>query len=84
MPKLSCFCVTCVDENLELEYDNKEHVPNWTLTRLKPKTNSKMKQMMYDLDEEFKARIGGEWIVNNLALGDKILVLVTLLTHSGL
>jgi hypothetical protein len=63
-----------VDENLELECDNKEHVPNWTLTRLKPKNNSEMKQMMYDLDEEIKARTGGEWIANNLALGDKITV----------
>lgn len=74
VPKLSCFGVAYVDENLELEYDNKEHVPGWTQTRLKPKTIFKMKQMMYDLHEEFKARIGGEWIANNLALGDKIVV----------
>ncbi len=30
--------------------------------------------MMYDLDEEIKVGIGGEWIANNLALGDTIAI----------
>jgi hypothetical protein len=72
--QLSCFCVASVDENLELECDNKEHVPDWTLIRLKPKNNSKMKQMMYGTNEEIKVGIGGEWIVDNLVLGDNITV----------
>ncbi len=29
---------------------------------------------MYDLDEEIKVGIGGEWIANNLALGDTIAI----------
>jgi hypothetical protein len=48
-----------MDENLELECDIKEHVPDWTLTRLKPKNNSKMKQMMYDTNEEIKFGLVG-------------------------
>jgi hypothetical protein len=64
-----------VDENLELECDNKEHVPNWTLTRLKPKNNSERRQMMYDPDEEIEVRTSGEWIADNLALGDNIATL---------
>ncbi len=76
-----------MDGSPELGCENKKHVLKWTLTRLKPKNSSEARQMMYDFDEEIEARIGGEWIVENLVLGDNVPILSDhqgqLLIHFG-
>lgn len=71
--QLPCFCVACIDGDLGVECDNK-HVSKWTLTRLKPKNSSKVRQMMSNSNEEIEIGISEEWIVDNLRLGDNTVV----------
>jgi Rps23 Pro-64 3,4-dihydroxylase Tpa1-like proline 4-hydroxylase len=41
---------------------------------LKPRNKSKVRQMMYNFNEEIEARTGGEWIANNLLPSDNVIV----------
>ncbi len=72
--QLACFYVNNIDGNPENDYVNKEHVFEWTLTQLRPKSSLKVREMMYDSNEEIEVSIGGEWIVENLCLNDNVLV----------
>lgn len=72
--QLFCLCMHCIDCNLESLCAHRDHVLEWTLTRLKPKNPLKVSEMIYESDKEIKASIGGEWIADNLHLGDNITV----------
>ncbi len=64
----SYFCMSYFQGVPITECVNKKHVHELTLTYLRPKNILKVHKMMYDLDEEFKVGIGGEWIIDNLSL----------------
>jgi hypothetical protein len=67
--------MACVDYSPKFICVHKDHVPEWTLMKLKPKNPLQVREMMYDSDEEIEVGTRGEWIVNNLHLGDNIVVL---------
>jgi hypothetical protein len=54
---MSYFCVSCIDGSLESERVNKDHVHEWTLTRLRPKNSLEVQEIMYDLNEEIEASL---------------------------
>jgi hypothetical protein len=63
-----------LDGSPKLGCENKEHVSNWTLTRLKPKNTLEVRQMMYDSNEEFEVGTSGEWFVKYLVPGDNVAI----------
>ncbi len=54
--ELISFCVHCVDRNVELLCEALNHVPEWSLKRLKPLNTTDVRSMMYDFKEEFEVR----------------------------
>jgi hypothetical protein len=72
--QLSYFCVYYINGRVKGGCVNKEHDLEWTLIRLRPKNNLKVRGMMYDLDEEIEVGTKGEWIAKNLFLSDNVVV----------
>jgi hypothetical protein len=59
--QLFYFYVNCIDGSPKSDCVNREHVLEWTLTRLRPKNRLEVWEMMYDSNEEIEAGIGSEW-----------------------
>ncbi len=72
---LSCFCGHYMGlNNSHGLCSNVDHVPKWTLTKLHVFNNTKVRDEMHDSDEEVEAKIGGEWIAENLLPSHNIVV----------
>jgi hypothetical protein len=68
-------CVSLIiDHGPKIHCVHHEHVPYWTLTKLKPQNTYEVREMMYDSDEEIEAGTKGEWIAKNLYPSDNIVV----------
>jgi hypothetical protein len=63
-----------IDHGPKIHCVHHEHVPYWTLTRLKLQNTYEVREMMYDSDEEIEAGTRGEWIAKNLCPCDNIVV----------
>jgi hypothetical protein len=68
-------CVGCINHNLDYRCVYHEHVLDRTLTELKSRNAIEVREMMCNSDEEIEASTCGEWIVDNLYLGDNIIIL---------
>jgi hypothetical protein len=72
-----------MDGGPDNECVNKKHVPKWTLIGLRANNTSKVRDLMYDSNEEIEAGFGGEWIVENLCPSDNELYLLQRMSHFG-
>jgi len=73
--QLSYMCVGSINHNLDYCCVYHEHIPDWTMTKLRPRNAIEIRKMMCNSDEEIEAGTCGEWIVDNLYLGDNIAIL---------
>ncbi len=73
--QLSCMCVGCIDHNLDYCCVYHEHVLDQTLIKLRFGNAIEVREMMCNSDEEIEAGTCGEWIANNLYLGDNITIM---------
>ena len=70
---LSCFCYVCLGYETQHTCYQIDHVPDFTLHRLRPKASFQARRL-YDADEEIEAGTGGEWIADGLCVGDNVAV----------
>jgi hypothetical protein len=65
-----------IDCSLKFICVHKGHALEWTTIRLKPKNPLRVKKLIYDNDEKRKVGTKGEWIVNNLCIGENITMFI--------
>jgi hypothetical protein len=70
---LSCFCSVCLSYDTQHTCHQIDHVQEFTLYRLNPKTPSQARRL-YNADEEVEAGSGREWITDGLCVGDNVVV----------
>jgi hypothetical protein len=70
---LSCFCWSCSEMDTDFPCYQRSHVGPWTLRRMKPQSSSQAR-LLYDLDEEVEAGSGGEWISEDVSIGNNIAI----------
>jgi hypothetical protein len=71
--QLSCFCEACFEGHNESCVQN-DHVQPWSLIRLRAQQTHQVRAL-YDLDgEEVTVGTGGEWIAEEVLVGDHIVV----------
>ncbi len=64
-----------VDRNSKLECELATNVPSWTLFRLMPNQLQVMDVIkQQNEDEKFEFEMGGEWIVDDVQVGENIVV----------
>jgi hypothetical protein len=70
---LSCLCYCCFNYGSADSCHQSNHVPEFFLYKLSPKTPSQVRRL-YDPDEDVEAWTGGDFVEDGLCVGDNVAV----------